>query len=495
MDLEQITTAVRPRSPWEAMDLGFHLARRWWKEILIPWLLVVPAFAAAIFYLLQDWPIIAIMVFWLLKPLYDRVPLFVLSRALFNATPHWRETLAALPALLGRDLPWTALHRIDFIRSFNLPVRQLEGLRGKERRKRLQLLQRRARGHATGLTFMFIGLESIVMLSLFWLVPLLLPQEINDNLLEQTFFLAMQGDVFPWVLAGLYVITVLLLEPLYVATGFALYLNRRILLEAWDIELSFRRLTQRLVPSGPALLLAILAFGGAGLPQSALANEPIGRPDVHAERRPFALEESKSIIETVLKAPEFDTKREIKEWKYIGEEDEDDPEFDGFNFTIGKFFARFAELSLWIALGVALILLIVHRDKWLRFFLQEHQPVQAAAPENLFGLDIRPESLPERVGDTARELWRQGQQREAMSLLYRGALAALVHRQGITFSSSDTENDCLRIIQPLATEELYTHFQDLTQAWQQMAYAHRPPQEAQALNLCDSWHDHYEAGP
>jgi hypothetical protein len=34
---------------------------------------------------------------------------------------------------------------------------------------------------------------------------------------------------------------VLLLEPFYVAAGFAMYLNRRAELEAWDIEQEFRR--------------------------------------------------------------------------------------------------------------------------------------------------------------------------------------------------------------------------------------------------------------
>jgi hypothetical protein len=31
------------------------------------------------------------------------------------------------------------------------------------------------------------------------------------------------------------------LEPFYVAAGFAMYLNRRVELEAWDIEQEFRR--------------------------------------------------------------------------------------------------------------------------------------------------------------------------------------------------------------------------------------------------------------
>ena len=38
-----------------------------------------------------------------------------------------------------------------------------------------------------------------------------------------------------------YAIVIALLEPFYVASGFAMYLNRRVELEAWDIEQEFRR--------------------------------------------------------------------------------------------------------------------------------------------------------------------------------------------------------------------------------------------------------------
>ena len=37
-----------------------------------------------------------------------------------------------------------------------------------------------------------------------------------------------------------------LIAPFFVASGFSLYLNQRTLLEAWDIELIFRRMTTRL---------------------------------------------------------------------------------------------------------------------------------------------------------------------------------------------------------------------------------------------------------
>jgi hypothetical protein len=55
------------------------------------------------------------------------------------------------------------------------------------------------------------------------------------------------------VTAALYYIPSILLEAFYIGAGFGLYLNRRTQLEAWDVELAFRRLRERL---GGALLVA-----------------------------------------------------------------------------------------------------------------------------------------------------------------------------------------------------------------------------------------------
>jgi hypothetical protein len=43
------------------------------------------------------------------------------------------------------------------------------------------------------------------------------------------------------VISVAYALTVMFLEPFFVAAGFAMYLNRRAELEAWDIEQEFRR--------------------------------------------------------------------------------------------------------------------------------------------------------------------------------------------------------------------------------------------------------------
>jgi hypothetical protein len=51
-----------------------------------------------------------------------------------------------------------------------------------------------------------------------------------------------EANVLLEVAAALaYAIVIAFLEPFYVAAGFAMYLNRRAELEAWDVEQELRR--------------------------------------------------------------------------------------------------------------------------------------------------------------------------------------------------------------------------------------------------------------
>src|SRR6478672_2571323 len=97
MRLDQLRVELRPRSPWEAMELGVALARRHVRAIWTPWLLAsVPLFVG---FNLLGWafdlvPVASIAMWWC-KPLFDRIPLFVVSRAVFGTAPGTRATLSA----------------------------------------------------------------------------------------------------------------------------------------------------------------------------------------------------------------------------------------------------------------------------------------------------------------------------------------------------------------------------------------------------------------
>ena len=67
------------------------------------------------------------------------------------------------------------------------------------------------------------------------------PQGTEQSLAAQIFFTGTSSGWLDLVFSIGYALTIGFVEPFYVAAGFALYLNRRAELEAWDIEQEFRR--------------------------------------------------------------------------------------------------------------------------------------------------------------------------------------------------------------------------------------------------------------
>ena len=67
-----------------------------------------------------------------------------------------------------------------------------------------------------------------------------------------------------------------MIGPFYTGAGFGLYLTRRTEMEAWDVEIAFRRLRDRLQQAAPLLVLAlVLAWPGTAVhAQSADADAP-----------------------------------------------------------------------------------------------------------------------------------------------------------------------------------------------------------------------------
>lgn len=99
------------------------------------------------------------------------------------------------------------------------------------------------------------------------------------------------------------------------------------------------------------------------------------------------------------------------------------------------------------------------------------------------------ESLPENVPGTARELWQQGQQREAVGLLYRAAVERLLGdgRRG----ESRTEREVLRLLRGRGTEaETFGYMQRLVAFWQRTAWAGETLDGEDFEALAAAWTEH-----
>ncbi|MDR2494432.1 MAG: hypothetical protein LBD24_04315 [Spirochaetaceae bacterium] len=233
------TPDLRRKSPWEGADAGLLL----WRENLPAILLFfgVPlALAASVSRTAPEWSYI---VLWWLKPLFGRLVLHVVSTRFFEP----RKSLSGLFAGLGRrlvpglagDLLW---RRFSLRRSAVMPIRVLEGLRGARYARRKRVLGNGGLGFSLLVTLTCLGLEVILLAGEFLCFIILL------KLFRPDYFSSFTGLVIfieetPGIEAALftaYTCNMLLIESLYVCMGFGLYLNSRIEVEGWDLEILLR---------------------------------------------------------------------------------------------------------------------------------------------------------------------------------------------------------------------------------------------------------------
>ncbi len=240
MQVDALAIVLRPRSMAEATDLGVRVVQRHWRSI---WAVYAPLLAgttllAMLTVELQPW-LPAFLLFWL-KPWLDRSLLFVLSRAVFGQDTRWRDLAAQRAGVWrGQWLQTLTWRRLSPWRSYTQAIGQLEGQRGKARARRRDQLLHGRRGIASAMHFVFANGEMLLSFGLlavmFWFTPEAARRGLWSWLLE--------GSTIGinLLFAGAYALVLLVLEPFYVAAGFAMYLNRRVELEAWDVEQEFRR--------------------------------------------------------------------------------------------------------------------------------------------------------------------------------------------------------------------------------------------------------------
>jgi hypothetical protein len=127
---------LRPRRGWEALDLGFQMAREWWRPIWAVWFSVYLPVAALCLLVFSN-KFHTVLVLWWLKPLFDRAVLHSASRAVFGEPQGALATLRAMREWLPPGIVTAlTLSRLNLARSFALPVAQLERQRGKDARMR-----------------------------------------------------------------------------------------------------------------------------------------------------------------------------------------------------------------------------------------------------------------------------------------------------------------------------------------------------------------------
>ncbi len=237
MRVQGLSVNLRLRDQHDAADLGLRLAQ---VHARTAWSLFLPLWAAFTAAALsfpgsQSW--LPPLLLFCAKPWVDRVLLFVYARAVFGERADWPTLWAARrQVLFGQWWSTWTLRRLSPWRAFTQPIRQLEGQRGKAMRERRALLLRGQRGAASMMQLAFSQAELALAMAPPTLLLWLQPRGQGADLMTWLF----NSPDSAWFVTLSYALAVALLEPFYVAAGFAMYLNRRTELEAWDVEQALR---------------------------------------------------------------------------------------------------------------------------------------------------------------------------------------------------------------------------------------------------------------
>ena len=509
MKLESVRVELRPRSPWEAVELGMALVRRDARAIWRPWaLLTLPVFAlfnAAAWAIDAMW--LATLAMWWLLPLFDRIPLFVLSRAVFGDTPSARQTLAAQRhwgwrAMAGR-LTW---RRFSPWRATMLPVELLEGSGEEALRQRRRVIGDGIQGHAFLLTVVCQGFVVALVVSLLSLALMFVPMELLSESARAMWALVTEDPPRGAQLAMNLAIWLAMsaIEPFFVGAGFGLYLNRRVRIEAWDIEIALRRMRARVGTIATLLVMALSWSLLAPSPAAAQVAQRIQEDRERAVQAPDATQADdrdeeetergatlgdvfgddavvdhkpfRQAVKRAFEDPLLDRRRVDWVWERRNPEDPEPERSMPRLEALARVFALLGEYGLWLIVGVLVVLLAVTAKRWwpwMRGLAREPVPESEVVLSPVAEFDELPPDLAAEV----RRLWREGRRRRALALLYRGSVEAMAVRIGIALVPGATEAECLRVSRRLPDVGDRDAFARMVRVWQYAAYARHLPEE------------------
>ncbi len=232
-----------------------------------------------------------------------------------------------------------------------------------------------------------------------------------------------------------------------------------------------------------------------------------------AASQPISLDakQSAELIREVLQQPDFGEEKLKTHWRFRGAEDQpqkDVPEwlknfFDWLlkqnaNATSENPFnlGLMLEILMWLLLFGAIFYLwkklspviSAWRQKNGKSLKTSRGKAQVMLVSQRMALDTLPPDIPAQV----QALAQQGQYREALSLLYRGALQALVNNDEVEIPASATEADCHAIIAARRPPDEAEFFDQLTTRWLRTAYAHVEPAQQDILALIQQWRAFYQ---
>ena len=476
----------RRRSGWEAADMGVLLWRKNWFPMVL--FIGIPLAVLFCLYLFitraeiirqatQEWSdlrlnqIIVFFIWWI-KPFLDRFCLHVVSVRFFEPEAPMRRLFKGLgrtirTGLLG-DLLW---RRFSPARSARMPLLVLERLKGKNYKRRKNLLARNGLAFGLPLTVICLcmasalnGGELIFFNNIF--------NMINGEARNLFTFIG-EESVLVFVL---YFFNLFLLEMLFVSMGFSLYINSRVETEGWDIELLFKNCVEKKRKPHAAFSVPLVAlfFFFAAIPAWTEDESLDPSLETKMETKTQLLspseisEKDAETLERILDSPDFGSAKPSRRIRFKpskGEGQIDTPRYSSFLENISAHLLRIVLIaSLLAALGIIVMYAYRHRSRFFPNLHRGKSTIKSASPDDCLPLLLE-----------AEELHRKGRIREGWALCFRAFISVFAKLWFFPYQAEATEYDALEFVRKNASDKGLAGFEVFINRWIALAYGGREP--------------------
>ncbi len=221
-----------------------------------------------------------------------------------------------------------------------------------------------------------------------------------------------------------------------------------------------------------ALLVLALACGFAAPPCPASIGSTPSREEIEAAAAKLRAD------------PNLGGKKQIRTLRWTQQQTPTPSTAPAWLAGLFEFLGQAAGVLFWVAGAIGVAVAAIWIIRTVRARAPRGVAPMGASVERVGGLDIRPDSLPEDVGAAALGLLEGGRTRDALSLLYRGALSRAVHRFGVAIGESYTEGEALRAVRAGLDAPRAAYFSDLIVIWQRAVYAGEAVADEPIALLC-----------
>ena len=461
--------SMRRKNFQEAADSGLLL----WRENFIYFLplfaipLWVSAFALR-FFLPEKFQMLSWLAIWFLKPFFDRIAVHIISIRFFERDANLKRLSRGLLKTLFRglagDLSW---RRFSPLRSAMMPMRVLEkNLKpGKLTSIRKKHLKNGGMDYGFLLSIWGLCIESVLLLGEY-----LFFTAINELMLGGNI------NMFDFAVIEIYLFAawcfnIMLIETIYVCMGFSLYINSRITVEGWDLEIIFKDFAEGFKEKAKNAAAIILLAAFLFIPSFSYAEDDI------------PLNELQKILDT----EDFGGKKDS--WGIRLKNNPDKEEKSKFNFDklwellnkLRDFFANGLRIFLVFMIAALFVLIMIYLRK-----IKLRKNIKNSVPAiNLLNTKIKKD--PKLLLEQALDYHKQGNIRLAWGFCTAAAIQSWQVYREINFPADATENDCVNIINLKTASADAGSFNKLINNWIHLAYAGRlPPEESfnEAVNFC-----------